>query len=192
MNDRTSAEARNVTVITPGSITDIAKAVREAIAALRDIAKLVDDGVNLFDRRKDRTAAKNLSNFIFANAGSRQHLERLSAGVGTLADIEAIGQQMADTAGEVEDSILSLQSYYDHCRERYGLAAATKLQDIMLGPAGKRMIRYNLLEIVQAGRSEPPNLGHIQSAARQALQSIDYLNSQLIELHDLLLPPRRT
>ena len=98
---------------------------------------------------------------------------------------------MADSAGEVEASKVMLGEFRDQLRERYGLAAAQKLTDMIDGTSGKKMIRYTLLNLVDAGRVGNPNRSDIQDTAQQALQLIGQLNSQLIELHDLILLPHK-
>ena len=176
-------------IVAPGSITDFAKALREVINALRDVGQLIGDTADLYDRRKARTAAGNLATLGFSKRGMRGPLERIVAGSGSSQDIEELAQRLTDTAGEVEDSIGALDRYRDRLREKLGMSYAMKFDDIIHGPVGKQMIRYSLQDIVSMGGQETPNAVAIRARAQEVTGWIEHLNVQLIELHDLLLPP---
>jgi hypothetical protein len=172
-------------IVLPGTFTDLAKALREAIGALRDMGSLIADGARLIDKRHSKKAARHLSALSFTPDGSRQYLERIASGQGTADDLNSIGVQMAETAGQVEDSIRSLGRFRDRLRETYGMAAALKLDEVIYGPTGKQALRHTLLDIANVQQVE-----HAQSAAQWALNIIEQLNQQLTELHDMVALPR--
>lgn len=178
-------------VVVPGSLTDLAKALREIIAAIRDVGQLVSDGSKLFDNQRARKAATNLSNLEFTPAGSRRHLERIAAGKATPKDFQAIAEKMASTAGDVERSVLALDKYRNRLRETRGMKAANKLDAIIHGPSGKMVIRETLRDIVEMSRGPEPSNDTIQASASQALGYIESLNKNLVELHDLVVKPAK-
>jgi hypothetical protein len=184
-----ASNKENQAVVLPGSLTDFAKAIREIISAVRDVGAFFNDGVGLYDKHQARGAARHLNTLSFTPGGSRRHLERIAAGVGTAEDIEAIGRQMAETAGEVEASVRALAVYRETLREKHGMAAANKLDEIIYGPVGKEMLRMSLLDLVDMGRNKNTPPEHIQRTAARALDVIEHLNRQLIEIHDRILPP---
>ena len=175
-------ESAKTEIVIPGSITDIAKALREIIGALRDVGSLVKDGAQLFDKKHAKNAATNLYTLAFAPHGSRQYLERIAEGKGTADDLKAIGQQMADTAAEVEISIQALTRFEQRLRETFGMESAYKLDRVINGPSGKQMLRHSLIEMAKA-----PNVESVQARAKEALAIIDELNQQITDLHDMIL-----
>lgn len=182
--------AKEPTMAVPGSLTDFIKALRELIGATKDIAELVKKGASLFDGRRARKAAAGLYALSFTPEGSKRHLERIAAGCGTREDLQAISEQMANSAGEVESSILTLRRYSSQLREQ-GMKAAQKLDDIIFGPSGKQAIRMLLQAIANEGSNNNPNQSYIRSTSQRALYLIHQLNEDLVILHDLILPPRR-
>lgn len=171
----------------PSPSSTFRKALREVIAANKDIGELVSDGTKLYDHRRSPRAARNLSALSFGTGGSRQHLEKIAAGTGTPQDVEAIGRRMAETAGEVETSIGALSKYRECLREKHGMAAAAKLDGIIYGPVGKRAIRRSLLDMLEVGRRADASPESIRAAASQALDLIARLNKRLVDLHDRIL-----
>src|SRR4051794_27956374 len=114
-----NAEARHDGFALPGSFQDMAKAVREMIAALRDVGLLVSDTADLFDRRKARGAARNLDKLSFAPDGMRRPLARIAAGNGTHAVVEEIANLLAETATVVENSIRDIGDHRGRIREKF-------------------------------------------------------------------------
>jgi hypothetical protein len=142
--------------------------------------------VDLYRASKRRQAARNLETLRFSKAGTRPHLERIVSGLYEPSDLEAVGTIMADTAGEVESSIVGLGRFHDQIRETFGMEAVELLEKIMHGPSGKQMIRYSLLELVNAERLNLSE-GTIRQRAGDALRAIEELNRNLRELHDKVL-----
>jgi hypothetical protein len=132
-------------------------------------------------------AAGNLDRLAFAPNGMRTPLARIAAGKGSRADVEEIAKLLAETAGKVEESVLHLGAYHARVRERFGMAASSKLDEVIHGPAGKMMIRGSLTELVEEARKDNADAQHVQAMANQAVSLIEYLNKDLIELHDLIL-----
>jgi hypothetical protein len=185
MTEEKANPNKAATILIPGSLTDFVKALRELIGAVRDASDLIKDGADLYKKNRARKAAKHLNTLSFTPEGSRRHLERLAAGAGTSDDVQAIGELMASTAGDVATSISELGTYRGALRENCGMKAAAKLDEIIYGPAGKEMLRMSLLELVQMGRKATPPPERITAEAANALRMIDSLNQQLAELHDL-------
>ena len=70
------------------------------------------------------------------------------------------------------------------------MAAALKLEEILYGPVGKERLRMLLLDMVSKEQNEATPPEQIQAVAAQALETINGLNRQLVELHDMILPPK--
>src|SRR5689334_8588443 len=130
-----------IAVAIPGSATDLVKAIRELVGLAGDFAKGGGWIADLYKGHQRKKAARNLETFRFTKSGALPHLERIIAGSDTPADLEAIGNQMAETAGEVETSITGLVKYKDQIRNIYGMGAVMLLEKLIYGPAGKRIIR---------------------------------------------------
>src|SRR5271155_1681281 len=178
--------ADDLSLVTPGSVTDLARALRELIKALGDIGKFVGRAADLYDRRKARRAARSLAKLAFPKSGMRGPLERIAAGAGLPEDIEEIARRLAQTAGEIEESIRLIDWYNNRPREQLGMAAALKVEDIIHGPVNKEMIKMSLSDLVTALDPE-----RAKQIAVTGLFWIEEVNKQLIELHDLVLLPKR-
>lgn len=134
-----------------------------------------------------KNAARNLETLRFTKAGTRPHLERIIAGEYTSADLEAIGRQMAESAAEVETAISRLDKYRDVVRETFGMEAGERLEKMLHGPSGKRMIRYTLTNLVDYARRTDADPEITRNKATEALTFIEELNGEFRELHDLIL-----
>jgi hypothetical protein len=175
----------------PGSLTDLAKGLRELIAFLRDLAEFVGDGNKVvagkWRARRSRVAARNLDVLSFSHSGSRQFLERIAEGSGTVEDLAGIEKMLEATASGVEQSMQELYVYRDMLRETCGMAAAEKLDEIIHGKFGKGGLRRSLARIVEIGRDQKPLPREVVQIASDALQNITNLNEQIGHLHDLVL-----
>lgn len=177
---------QKITAPIPGSATDVVKAIKEVFGLVED---LVDAGawiVDLYKGSQKKKAARNLETLRFSKGGSKPYLERIIAGTYSSRDLEAIGKMMAESAGEVENSVLRLDEFRPQIRETYGMGAVELLERIIWGPSGKRMIRYALLQLANAEK-EKLSQQVIQDRAKYALDNIDRLNKNLRELHDMIL-----
>jgi hypothetical protein len=176
-----------ITAPIPGSLTDAVKAIRELLGLVGDLAKGGGWVVDIYQGRQRRVAARNLETLRFTKSGTRPHLEHIIAGTHTPEDIEAIARQMAESAGEVETSIRHLSQFKDKVRERYGMRAVELLEKLIYGPSGKMIIRHSLLDLVAAAGNPKTPKKVIRDRAAQVLRWIESLNSDLCQLHDLIL-----
>ncbi|MCC7252373.1 hypothetical protein [Hyphomicrobium sp.] len=179
--------ASKTEVALPYSFTDMAKAVNEAADLAERAAKWIGSGLDLYNTRKSKKAAQNLSELAFGPQGTRKHLERIASGQGTKADLAAVGAQLETTAERVEQSIGALNKYRDRLRERDGMAAMQKLDEIVYGPVGKRALRLRLRELAEMGREQEPSQDQIAALAKDALSMIAKLNKDLASLHDSVI-----
>jgi hypothetical protein len=185
----------NVEVTIPLSVTDFAKGAREVIALLRDLGKLAGSAGDLFDRHKARGAAANLAKLSFERGGMREPLQRISAGNWSDEDIDSIELQLDQTASQVQDSIDRLSKYKDRLRQKFGMRAAAKLDEIIELSVdqedSKPWIRDGLEFLVRNARINPDS-EFIQNTAQALVARIGALNEHLIEMHDMVLPPKQS
>jgi hypothetical protein len=178
-------------VVLPGTVTDLVKGVRELLGLVKDFRELAGWGIDSLDKGRRRRAAKSVDGLTFGPHLSRVPLERIAAGQGTAADYEMIATRLGESAGTVEESVDRLERYRDRLREEYGLAAAHKLTDVIRGEGGKMTLRLALELLVDDSRNENYPQEALQNQAQWILRSIDLLNANLIELHDLIAKPAR-
>lgn len=189
MNDKTTSEGTIVAI--PGSVTDLAKGLRELIACLRDVAALIGDSGKAvggtFRNRRSRAAARNLDTLVFSPSGSRQYLERIADGYGTKNDVAGIAAALAATADEVEQSMRELSGYRDTLRESCGMESANALDEIIYGKFGKDGLRRSLARIVAISNEQEAIPADAVQIAIGALETIEGLNRRIAALHDQLL-----
>jgi hypothetical protein len=204
--DKTTSSGVNVTL--PFSVTDFAKGTREIIAALGDLGKLASKAGNMFDRHKARGAAQDLASLSFERGGMREPLARIAAGDWSDRDLDSLERQLVATAEQVEGSIHGLSEYKDRLREKFGLGAPAKLDEIIkrsLDSYSKPWLRDELETLVRNARIIPDpeqvkanreyrewpekHRAWLQTTAKNLAQKIDQLNERLIEMHDMILPP---
>lgn len=179
------------TIAIPGTVTDFAKALRELIAALRDVAAMVGDGAKLvsatYQHHQSRRAAGNLDGLSFAPQGSRRYLEAIAAGNGTLEDVAAIAASQDATAFDVEMSMQELSGYRDALREARGKPAADRLDAIIYGEFGKDRLRRMLGQLVRSCNGVDRLPDSAAGEASAILTAIEALNVQIVSLHDDIL-----
>jgi hypothetical protein len=182
-------------LVVPGSATDFAKALREFTKSLGDIGKFIGSAGTIYQRHKARVAAKGFATLAFEKGVMRRIVERIAKGTGGSGDFDALAQGLQNTAIEVEDAIESIFRYKDRIREQFGLEVGMKLDEMMNGESeiliGKRIIRHHLETMVAASRRPDFDPRSLQSDAQWVLSSIDKLNKELIQLHDLVLASKR-
>jgi hypothetical protein len=100
-----------------------------------------------------------------------------------------LDQLIGNTAEVVNTSVQALRKYRGAIRENCGLAAATRLDHLLDGPAGKFEIRYAIGALIHNYRRGSKR-DDLAAQAAEILGMIDQFNLELIELHDLVLPPR--
>lgn len=182
-------EARDV--VLPGTVTDLVKGVREILGLVKDLREFAGWGIDALDKGRRRRAAKNVDGLTFGPDLTRRPLERIAAGQGTAEDYESIAVRLSESAGSVEDSVDQLEKYRDRLREEYGLAAANKLTQTIRGEGGKMSLRFALELLVHDSNDARSTPESLQDQARWILRNIDLLNTNLVELHDLIVRPPR-
>lgn len=190
MEPKVSKEAAR-DIVLPGTVTDLVKGVREILGLVRDLREFAGWGIDALDKGRRRRAAKSVDGLTFGPDRSRQPLESIASGQGTAEDYEMIAVRLGESAGSVEDSVDRLEKYRDRLREEYGLAAANKLTDVLRGEGGKMSLRLALELLVHDSNDERSTPEALQDQARWILQNIDLLNTNLVELHDLIVKPAR-
>jgi hypothetical protein len=185
-----TSDAKN-TIAIPGTVTDFAKALRELIAALRELGGLVQDGTKLatatYRHRQSRRAAGNLDGLSFAPQGSRRYLEAIAAGAGTSEDVAAIAASQDATAFDVEMSMQELSHYRNILREARGKAAADRLDAIIYGEFGKNRLRMLLQRLVRPCEGLDKLPESVRTDAAAILRAIEALNQEIVSLHDEIL-----
>ena len=176
------------TIVIPLALTDFAKALRELIGAFRDGAEVIRDGMQALARRRARGAASDLDVLSFQPGGFLRHLRRIAAGEGTTEDVAALDEFTHETADEVSEKIHTLRKYRDTVREQCGQDAANKLSNVIDGPAGKFVIRYEIAGLAQMWRDGKQ--ADCPAQATKILAMIAEFNDELAGLHDAIFPPR--
>ncbi|CAM8819207.1 MULTISPECIES: hypothetical protein [Burkholderia] len=176
-------------IVLPGTVTDLIKGVREILGLVKDLREFAGWGIDALDKGQRRRAAKSVDKLTFGPDLSRRPLERIAAGQGTPEDYEMIATRLGESAGTVEESVERLEKYRDRLREEYGLAVANKLTDVIRGAGGKMSLRLALELLVQDSKDDHSSPEALQYQAQWILRSIDLLNTNLIELHDLIVKP---
>ncbi len=178
---------RTESVAMPLSLTDFVKAFRELLGAFRDATGIVRDGMDLLRRRNARVAAGDLDGIAFPPGGFCHSLAIIGTGKGTAAQFDELARILNATAEDVAERIDGLRKYRDTVREQCGAAVAARLLNLLDGPDGKFVIRYEIEGLIDMGRRGKPNT---QEQAIRILGMISEFNDKLIELHDVILPPR--
>jgi hypothetical protein len=132
------------TVVTPFTVTDFATALDKLIDAFRKAAGIGREGADLLRRRRVGAAASNLDDVAFPPGGFCRLLLRIEAGRGTDDDIDELERRLGATAKEVTDRVRGLREYKRKFREQCGAAAGQKLLNLLDGPDGKFVIRYEI------------------------------------------------
>jgi hypothetical protein len=174
----------------PGSLADIAKALRELIGVFTDVAPLVDRGLRYTARKKSRSAAGRIDNLRFRPDGFRRPLRAIASGSFTHSQISELRTQLFDTEKVVGESIAALEKYRTTIRETYGMAMADKLDDLLIGFTGKDYIRYLIRELISDADSNIDDRDSLSRQASYLLGLIDDLNTGLAELHDMVVVQR--
>ncbi|QVN17268.1 hypothetical protein [Burkholderia pyrrocinia] len=189
VSESNESEGGGRDIVLPGTVTDLIKGVREILGLVKDLREFAGWGIDALDKGRRRRAAKSVDKLTFGPDLSRQPLERIAAGQGTPEDYEMIATRLGESAGTVKESVDRLERYRDKLREEYGLAASNKLRDVIRGVGGKMPLRHSLFELVEASKDEQSSQEDLQFLAQRILRSIDRLNANLIELHDLIVRP---
>lgn len=170
----------------PMTFTDVVTATRQTLELISDAANKVGTVVEAIQRHKGKKAAKSLDALAFGGDGSRRHLERIAAGQGKAEDFDAIAVKMDETGIVVEEAIDRLQQYRAFVRQRYGMALANKISDLVYAGGGKASIRLDLEHLVYLyDNFYAPEA--IADEAQRILGNIAALNAGLEQVHDEIL-----
>lgn len=176
----------------PWSASDVAKAMRETLAATRDAVKLFRYMADLYNHRKARKAATNLESLHFAPNGMLQPLLRIADGKGSPDDFKRLAQIFEDTATGVQRSIDHLGKYQSSFRENLGLAATITLYEkVIWSKIGKLGIRKQISKLLECAGHTPVDAHRVQEIAADTIVLVEGFNEQLARLHDLVLPPKK-
>lgn len=178
------------TVVAPLTLTDVAKALREVLAAFRDVAGFCSDGVDLLRRRRARNAAGDLADIGFPPGGFCKPLGLISRGEGCDADVDELSRLFEDTSGRVAERVQELKAYRNVVREQCGAAAGNSMDWLLDGPAGKFVIRWEIEGLVHMWRDGRAGPERCREQATRILGIIDSFNEDLASLHDAIFPPR--
>lgn len=193
MNETTHAKTAagtQTSIVTPGSLTDFAKALRELIAAFRDVAGVVNDGLGFRRRWKAGQAADDLDGISFPAGGFRRPLMKIASGTGSPSDVDDLEQLLHITAEKITVRIDALRKCRDDVRRTHGAAVGHSLSNIIDGPDGKFVIRYEIEGLISIIRNGC-DIHRQQDQAGHILEMIDNFNANLVELHDMIFPPQQ-
>jgi len=174
----------------PLSLTDLASSVQKFIDTLRAVGEFTADAVELFKCWRERKVGSNFTVLHFSKTGMLPYIQRMAEGTASADDIDALERALTEGEGAVEKSLQALQPHRASIAERFGLEIADALDGILNGPTGKRMIRYNIKNLIAESRKPKPDLDGVRRSAQAASESIRQLNAQLVELHKLLVRPK--
>jgi hypothetical protein len=174
------------TVTTPLTLTDVVVAIRQVLDLLGDAGGKALVVAEVMKQRKGKKAAKHLDTLVFGGDGSRRHLERIAAGEGDALAFAAIQRKMDETGENVERALDGLKELRNFIRERYGMAVANRIGNLVYAGGGKTSIRMDLQGLAWMHDSFYSS-EEVAGEARRILANIEALNAGLTELHDLLL-----
>jgi hypothetical protein len=181
-----SADSTKGTIAFPMTLTDVVKAVREILALTNDVVGKVRDVSEATQRSKGKRAAGAIDVLSFSSDGSRRHLERIAAGQGEAEDFLAIAEKMAMTGFAVERAMGRLTAYRTFIREKFGLALANEIENLIYSEGGKASIRIDL-EALSVMNDPFYSREDVAREAERILANIKKLNKDIEAIHDKLL-----
>lgn len=161
----------------------------ELKSLIETMESLLGKAVNAARRHKAGKAAASLDGLHFAPGGFRRALQNVADGCSTGTDIDALDAFHKQTGPAVQEDIKSLRGYRDVLRRLCGATASAKLDEILDGPNGKFVIRYEIEGLVHMARSGRCSPADLQQQASRILDLIERFNAALVELHDTIFPP---
>jgi hypothetical protein len=179
-------QEKDVIIVTPLSITDIVKAIREILGLVQDATRMVTAAGGAIQKYKGQDIAGAIDDLAFKSDGSRKHLERIAEGKANIRDFEGIATLMNQTGGRVEAAIHYLQSNRKFIRQRHGMAIANQIDEIIYAGGGKTSIRLDL-EMLARMENNFYSPDDVATKARRILANINTLNEKLEKAHDILI-----
>ncbi len=177
----------------PFSLQDAAKASRQILSLLDDIAKRGGKVVKFYQGRQRKKAARRLDYLRFHEGGMVNPLRKIASGDFMRDDIDALRKELYATAEFVGEAIGTLRSYRNSIREQLSIESAILLEEIIDGEDGKNNIRQFLHTIagVPFDAHDGRRKEYIQGAAIRVLRKIDIMNKNIIDLHNSLLAGKK-
>jgi len=173
----------------PVSLISLSNELNGLIEFFQRLFSLGEKGANRFHRYKASKAAQTLHGLHFPPGGFREPLERIAIREGSAADIEVLAAFYDETSPAVVQGVQALHAYVDVVRKQCGAGASAKLEELLDGPDGKFVIRYEIDGLVHMARGGHASKSDLQEQARKILQMIAGFNAKLIDLHDTMFPP---
>lgn len=173
----------------PFSLQDAAKALREVFRLLDDFAKRGGKVAKFLRERQRRKAAALLDELRFKEGGSVTILRSVASGHYEKEDIDALRAQMGTTSQGISEAIRLLGDYKRALREQLSIEALILLENIVEGEDGKMSTRQ-LINMVCI-HTDRGDTREAQVAAGRALQKIETLNKNIIDLHNALILGRK-
>lgn len=171
------------------SLISLSNELNGLIDLFQRLFSLAEKGSNRFARRRAGEAARTLHGLHFTPAGFRRPLENIVSGTSSAADVEALASFYTETSPAVVEGVQALGIYIDVVRKQCGAGASAKLEELLHGPDGKFVIRYEiegLVAMIRGGRSAASD---VQEQAEKILGMITEFNAKLVDLHDTIFPP---
>ncbi|MCR9056307.1 MAG: hypothetical protein NXI02_03150 [Rhodobacteraceae bacterium] len=176
-------------VTMPGSLTDVAKALRELIGLFHDVKETAIEGVEWFRARSAGKTAESLDFISFKADGFLDPLTRIESGSYTDLEFKKLKDYLAETQRGVEERIRVIHAKEKEIRRIVGAELGSSLLNSVYGKYGKFEIRKKIEDLVQL-KEKGANKKNLQKKAKDIIKMIDNLNKNLWKLHDLLFPPK--
>jgi hypothetical protein len=173
------------------SLQDGARAVRDLFKIIDDLVKHGGKALDSYRWYRRRKAARALNALRFREGGVLDLLRKIARGDFTEADVRAINVHLQASKIEVDESIEQLRKLVDLIREQISMEAAMRLEKIIEGPQTKGFVRYSLAELSYLNLdSERRGWDAPQEEAKRIVSSIEALNNEIVELHEVILRDR--
>ncbi|QXT37459.1 hypothetical protein KV697_09410 [Sphingomonas sanguinis] len=175
----------------PGSLTDVAHAVRTLFDLFGLGEKTYAAWVDFFDRRQARIAARGMARFRFGPGGAKAILAKLAEEPVEAAELARLAAWHRETQDEIDQALRTLIRYEDQLRENHGIKLSDRFAELLHGPVSKGAIRLTISDICALPYASAEERAEVSRKARHLLMMIDDLNTGFAELHEEILPPRK-
>src|SRR4051794_16845331 len=130
------------------SLISLSNELNGLIELLEKLFAIGEKGASRFYRHKARKAADSLNVLQFRPRGFRAPLESIAAGKIDTSDVDALASFSGETSQVVVNRVQALYAYLDVVRHQCGAAASAQLEELLDGPDGKFVIRYEIEGLV--------------------------------------------
>jgi hypothetical protein len=169
--------------------TSLVSFSNELKGLIETMEALLGKVVNAARRHKAGKAAASLDGLHFGPGGFRIALQKVTDGRSTGDATDALEAFYQNTGPAVQQDIQSLRGYRDTVRRLCGASASSKLEEIIDGPNGKFVIRYEIEGLVHMARGGRCSQTDLREQAAKILGLIERFNEALVDLHDTIFPP---